>query len=164
MDIDPDNMRRTQLANEQLAPVIKALEEGKPLPASSAPGLHKTFIQNGLLCREFQSSSSSTTAKTQQVILKQLHDNAGHLGLWKKTESIKEQFYWPAYELDIQKWVQGCQKCHQRNAPQLKLQAPLGTIKATQPFEKISWDIMGPLPTSSQGKKYILVVTDIFSK
>ena len=43
-------------------------------------------------------------------------------------------------------------------------QAPLGTIKATRPFEKISWDIMGPLPTSSKGKKYILVVTDVFSK
>ena len=41
---------------------------------------------------------------------------------------------------------------------------PLGTIKATRPFEKISWDIIGSLPTSSKGKKYILVVTDIFSK
>ena len=30
--------------------------------------------------------------------------------------------------------------------------------------EDISWDIMGPLPTSEQGNKYIVVVTDLFSK
>ena len=28
----------------------------------------------------------------------------------------------------------------------------------------ISWDIMGPLPLSSKGNKYILVITDLFSK
>ena len=146
LDIDPDNMRRTQLADEQLAPVIKALEEGKPLPAGSVPRLHRTFIQNGVLCRKFKSSSSFSMPKTQLVIpshikatvLQQLHQNAGHHGLHKTTESMKERFYWPGYELDIKKWVRECQQCQQRNAPQPKPQAPLGTIKATRPFEKIS--------------------------
>ena len=36
--------------------------------------------------------------------------------------------------------------------------------KSNYPFEKLSWDIMGPLPTSSCGNKYILVVTDLFTK
>ena len=66
LDIDPENMRRIQLADKQLAPVIKALEEGKPLPAGSAPGLCRTFIKNGVLCQKFKSSSS--TARTQLVI------------------------------------------------------------------------------------------------
>ena len=39
LQIDPTNMRKTQLADKQLALVIKALEGGKPLPANSAPGL-----------------------------------------------------------------------------------------------------------------------------
>ena len=52
LDINPDNMRRRQLADEQLAQVIKALEEGKPLPASSVPGLCRTFFQNGVLCQK----------------------------------------------------------------------------------------------------------------
>ena len=98
------------------------------------------------------------------TILQQLHDNNSHLGLRKTTESVKERFYWPGYEQEIEKWVRECQQCQQHNAPQPKPQAPLGTIRANRPFEKVSWDIMGPLPTSSKGKKYILVVTDIFSK
>ena len=40
----------------------------------------------------------------------------------------------------------------------------MGTVRATRPFEKVSWDIMGPLPASEQGHKYILVVTDLFTK
>ena len=39
-----------------------------------------------------------------------------------------------------------------------------GPIGASYPFEKISWDIMGPLPVTNKGNKYILVVTDVFSK
>ena len=32
------------------------------------------------------------------------------------------------------------------------------------PFKMLPWDIMGPLPVTSSGNKYILVITDIFSK
>lgn len=32
------------------------------------------------------------------------------------------------------------------------------------PFKKLSWDIMGPLPVTSKGNKYTVVITDIFSK
>ena len=40
----------------------------------------------------------------------------------------------------------------------------LESIVSTYPFEKLSWDIMGPLPQTSSGNKYIVVVTDLFSK
>jgi len=43
-------------------------------------------------------------------------------------------------------------------------QAPLETITSKYPFEKMSWDIMGPLPMTANGNKYIVVVTDLFSK
>ena len=38
------------------------------------------------------------------------------------------------------------------------------TITASYPFEKISWDIMGPLPPTPREHQYILVVTDLFTK
>ena len=37
-------------------------------------------------------------------------------------------------------------------------------MKTTRPFERLPWDIMGPLPTSTKGNKYILVITDLFTK
>lgn len=50
------------------------------------------------------------------------------------------------------------------SAPPTKSHAPLGSINASSPFEYVSWDIMGPLPVSEQGNRYILVVTDLFTK
>ena len=71
---------------------------------------------------------------------------AGHLGIHKTSEKIKERFYWPGYEEGIVNWVHTCQTCQKRNPTQPSPQAPLGTIKVHHPFEKVSWDIMGPLP------------------
>ena len=79
-------------------------------------------------------------------------------------ERVKERFYLPGYESDIEDWVRECQECQQQNPPLPHPQAPLVTIKDTYPFEKVSQDIMGPLPTTTNGKGYILVVTNIFSK
>ena len=41
-------------------------------------------------------------------------------------------------------------------------QTPLESI-ASQ-YKKLSWDIIGPLPQISSGNKYIVVVTDLYSK
>ena len=171
LNTDVDALKESQLADAQLRPVIKALQERKPLPSNSAPGLRQAFVQDGLLCRKFR-ESSSTSATTQlviprdvkDVVLWQLHDQAGHLGIHRTVELVKERFYWPGYESDIENWVHECQQCQQRNPPQPLPQAPLDTIKAIRPFEKLSWDIMDPLPITSRRRKYILVMTDIFSK
>ena len=62
--------------------------------------------------------------------------------MWK---AVKQRYYWPGYEGDIQKWIAECASCQQRNAPQPAAEVPLGTITASHPFEIISWDNMGPL-------------------
>ena len=73
-------------------------------------------------------------------------------------------YFWPGYEKDILHLVEKCEPCQRRNQPAPTPQAPLGTITSTYPFQKISWDIMGPLPVTEKGSKYILVITDLFSK
>ena len=164
------DLQAAQQADEQLSAVIVALSSNSPLPCRVAPGLKQCFLQNGVLCRKFQGLSN--TGYTQLVLpsslrhsaLQHLHNELGHLGLHKTMEAVKQRYYWPGYEGDIQKWIAECASCQQRNAPQPTAQAPLGTISSKHPFDKISWDIMGPLPLTTQGNKYVLVVTDLFSK
>lgn len=168
---DLGDLRSAQLADPDLAPIITALSSHSALPSNIAPSLKHVYLCDGLLCRNFRQSSSSTTriqfilpASLKKKVLEQLHDHSGHLGIRKTTENIKQRFYWPGYESDIEMYVKECRQCQQRNPQQPRQHAPLGTITASYPFEKVSWDIMGPLPTTSAGNKYILVVTDIFSK
>ena len=149
----------------------KDLKNVTIIPSGVAPGLKWTFLHDGLLCRQFRASSSDCVhtqlvvpASFVEKILHQLHDESGHLGVQRTKEKVKERFYWPEYEADIEHWVHDCQMCQKRNPPQPQPLAPLGTIKCSHPFDVISWDIMGPLPSSTRGCKYILVITDLFSK
>ena len=64
----------------------------------------------------------------------------------------------------FQKWIAECASCQQQNAPQPAAQVSLVIIIACHPFEIISWDIMGPLLLTTQGNRYVLFVTDLFSK
>eukprot|EP00731_Ephydatia_muelleri_P037796 Em0565g3a len=132
---------KAQEEDPALGKVIEALKNGTAVPSSTVPGLKKTFLQDGLLCHKFRASCSDSVC-TQLVVPK------------RTTEKVKERFYWPGYEMDIQNWVQECQQCQKRNPPQPHPLAPLGSIKCTYPFDVISWDIMGPLPLSTKGHKY----------
>ena len=165
------DLQSAQSSDPDLAPIITALSLHNALPSNIAPGLKNVFLHDGLLCRNFRQSSSSSNqiqfilpTSLKRTVLQQLHDHSGHLGIHKTMENIKQRFYWPGYESDIEMWIRECRQCQQRNPQQSHQHAPLGTITASYPFEKVSWDIMGPLPTTSAGNKYILVVTDLFSK
>ena len=164
-ELTMDALKAKQLSDMQLVPVVKPLRR---------EGLHlKNQVQNydgfpprwTFVPKILRIASSATNTQlvmpinTKEEILHQLHDDAGHLWICTTTGHVKEQFYWPGYESDIENWVYECQ--HVRSAILLNLTHK--RIKANCHFEKISWDIMDPLPISSKGRKHILVVTDIFS-
>ena len=163
-------IKEAQAKDSYMSSVLEASMQGK-----SPPGLtrqrEKLFICKGVLCHRIKESPDSkphiqmlVPTDLRPEILKQLHDNAGHMGVRRTMEKVRQRFYWPGYEADVEHWVRDCELCQKRNQPQPLPRAPLGTIRASYPFEKISWDIMGPLPVTNKGNKYILVVTDVFSK
>ena len=64
---------------------------------------------------------------------------------------------------DITKWVKECDKCQRME--KIKTCAPeLKPIKANGLWEFLGIDLIGPLPLTTQGNKYILTVTDLLSK
>ena len=100
----------------------------------------------------------------QNTVLEHLHNKGGYLGVHKTTEKQAECYFWSGYTADVEKWVKECQACQRYNSLPLKVQAPSCTIQAEYPFQKLSWDTMGPLLMSSKGHKYILAVTNLFTK
>ena len=64
-----------------------------------------------------------------RIILKQLHKYSGHF------------VFWPGYESAVEQWIKECVGCQQRNPPQPHPKAPLGTIVAENPFQKIAWGL-----------------------
>lgn len=99
-------------------------------------------------------------------VMKQLHDNptAGHFGITKTLDRIRERFYWPHCRNDVEVWCKSCEKCASRKGPGRKQTGPLKTYNVGAPLERIAVDVLGPLPCSLRGNKYILIVGDYFTK
>lgn len=99
-------------------------------------------------------------------ILQKCHDDktSGHLGVRKTLEKIRQRFYWPGLQTDVRTYVKGCDFCSRKKRPMPTKRAPMGLFQVSYPMERIATDILGELPETQKGNKYILVVSDYFSK
>ena len=102
----------------------------------------------------------------KEEILEQLHDHitSGHLGFNKTYAKLKERFYWTGMYVDTKKWIESCQICASTKTPRISKSGLLVTMDANEPFETVATDILGPLPTSDSGNKYIIVFSDYFTR
>uniref|UniRef100_A0A5S6Q2I3 RNA-directed DNA polymerase n=2 Tax=Trichuris muris TaxID=70415 RepID=A0A5S6Q2I3_TRIMR len=179
-----EEMRTSQLDDEDIAPILKAKAAGvvgqeiRCGKRSNSKNLlmlnwHRLAIQKGILVRKWFCDDQSgyrwqvvVPKRMIKPVLDQAHQQltAGHLGIEKTIERIRERFYWPGYRSDTKKYVASCYECNTRNEPVEKGRAPLQPVVATRRWEKLAIDILGPLVVSETGNRYILVAIDCFSK
>lgn len=129
---------------------------------------HRLTIHNGVLCRKV--FNPSTTSVLHQLIvphalkdtvLQMLHGNpvTGHSSADKALKRAQQLCYWPFMSCDIKMWCKQCTPCDARRSPTPHQRAPMKTIVATEPFQKVAADIL-ELPITSRGNRYVLVVQD----
>ena len=61
---------KAQEEDSALGKVIEALKNGTAFPSSTVPGLKKTFLQDGLLCRKFRASCSEVGCVTGYQVIR----------------------------------------------------------------------------------------------
>ena len=132
-------------------------------------------LQNGVLYRQWEDVPCKGLHRRLQlvlpptlvpVLLEALHSSirGGHFGTSKTLAKVRERFYWVGQRKDVAAWCSGCLSCASRKPPPAKLRAPLQLDPAVRPLQRVAMDIMGPLPETSRGNKYILVIADYFTK
>ncbi|CAC5375365.1 unnamed protein product [Mytilus coruscus] len=101
-----------------------------------------------------------------QELLHYFHDvpSAAHLGVNKTLEKLKNGFYWPNMKEYVQAYCRSCDSCFARKPKKESTKAPLGTYVSGKPMERVALDIFGPLPLTKRNNKYILVISDLFTK
>jgi hypothetical protein len=95
-------------------------------------------------------------------VIERFHDHklAGHLGIAKTTGRIAARYTWPKMRADIANYINSCIVCVKRK-PYGSKTAPLQPIAATSfVWQKIAMDIVGPLPETHNGNRYILVMSE----
>ena len=179
------DLRQAQEQDKDLCPVIVWLEKSttKPCWEEVAPQSETTKaywaqweslkLCEGALYRLWENAVGDRITK-QLVVPKQLRPSvlhlmhnlptSGHMGVAKTTGRIKERFYWVSVHKDVQNWCKNCDLCASRRGPPKKIRAPLAQYNTGSPMERLAVDVLGPLPTSEDGNKYLLIAADYFTK
>ena len=160
-------LQQLQEEDESLAPIRKAARG-----EANSMAAHGFFRQDGLIyrrwtppgrdAREMEMEQLVLPRKFRRAVLQVAHEipMAGHMGRNKTTQRTLRRFYWPTIFRDVKEFCRtcpDCQKASSRKGPRAPL-IPLPVIE--EPFYRIAMDIVGPLPRSWSGNKYILVLCD----
>jgi hypothetical protein len=68
----------------------------------------------------------------------------------------RKRYYWPGMSADCTKIVHGCGHCDRAKATQRKGAGMTKPMLYSQPFQRMSIDLVGPLTETAAGFKYIL--------
>lgn len=89
------------------------------------------------------------------MVIKQYHDENGHMGVQKTFEGIRMKYFWPHLFKELYQYVNDCVTCQTRSLQ--KIRQPLQeTELPPYAMAKVSLDLSGPYPTTMSNNKYIV--------
>ena len=180
-----NDLREAQMEDPCVSKIIRWMETSQERPEwkdiSSDDTTLKVYwshwdqlkLVNNVLYKRWVSNWGSNATlklvvprKLRQIVFDGLHASrvAGHLGETKTMGRVGERYWWAKWRDDVIRRCKACDMCASRKPPHKTPRAPMQTYNVGAPLERIAIDVMGPLPTSDRGNKYILVVGDYFTK
>ena len=131
------------------------------------------FYRDGILYRQWrpQGTKKGDVRTHEQLILPQqcrslvlriAHDvpMAGHLGITKTKDRILQRYYWPGIFGEVAEYCPTCEVCQRsrtRRPPRGEM-VPMPVVP--RPFQRIAMDLIGPLPRTRNGNRFILTICD----
>lgn len=99
-------------------------------------------------------------------VLRETHDadTAGHFGFKKTARRLSEGYYWPGWRRELRKYIRSCPICQRYKVEQAKPAGIMHFRPPGGPWHTVSADLLGPLPRSKKGNKYVIAFQDEFSK
>ena len=180
-----EEMAHAQSEDADIAPLYRAKKAGEQRPdyndiSGGSPALklywaewRRLEMHDGLLYRRWEDDAGVVTRlqlivpfKYQREISKRLHgpQGAAHLGRKRTTDLISKKMFWYQMADNIKFWVQVCDVCQRRKRPGQTPRAPMREYMSGYCNERVQMDLCGPVKESYYKNKYLLVITDRFSK
>ena len=164
LDISVQELQRLQEADKTLE-TVRLAAGGTSTTAGKG-----FFKKDGLVYRQWTSPGRDDVTVEQLVLPQECRGTvlelahkiplAGHMGKNKTAQRILQRFYWPSLFKDTAEYCRTCAEC-QKTSKRKGRPAPLIPLPVMEePFQRIAMDIVGPLPRSRSGKRYVLVICD----
>ena len=102
----------------------------------------------------------------QNELLQAYHNSplGAHQGFDRTYQRLKQKYWWPSMAKDVKTYIQCCDTCQRTKCQYHISKTPLQPLPTTERFQRIHMDFLGPLPTTTQGHKHILLIVDAFTK
>ena len=96
-------------------------------------------------------------------LMQKMHEQYGHLSYQSLENILESRAWWPTMEKDIRHFISACPNCQiqQRQHPsQERETAQMVTDPFIQPFQRWGIDLIGRLPTTIHGNRWIITAID----
>ena len=178
-------LQEKQNTDPVLGIILVLMSKGPDRPpegavAGTGQAVHSLWAQwnrleiiNNLLYRRWEETDNEVIKRQLVVpralvpeVIRAAHNlpGGGHLGVHKTLAKVRDRFYWPGLREDIEDWCRCCQDCAESKSPSSTARGPLIPSRVGYPMQRVALDLFGPLPVTRRGNKYILVVTDYFTR
>ena len=172
------SVEEAQRQDEDIAKIKRFLKTGK-LPTTKAKETQwirriaeKCTVKDDLVWHSFSRPGFRTKdlllvpQPLREMIIEAAHVSveAGHGGENRTCNRVMQDYWWPGLTSQVAKYIQKCTTCRLSKAKP-DLNAPLHSLPlCTIPNERVHIDLFGPLKVSQGGHKFIMVMTDAFTK
>ena len=180
------NLIREQKNDEILRQVRKWVREGE-LPSKEEirdqPEELKVYYQNfplfkikkGVLYRTKNLNNTEETGNKLQICVPEKlkptthvwshsHVSAGHFGIQATLQRLKQKFYYPGMKKDSETRVKACPDCLAK-IQRVKIRDCAHKPRKTGYVgEMLFVDLVGPMPVTRLGEKYILTIEDAYTR
>ena len=102
----------------------------------------------------------------RRAVLYSVHELpiSGHEGARRTLVRLGNHFWWKKMDKDVKHWVGSCLYCQRRKQSRPMRQGLTKSLCVNRPWHTLAYDIVGPLPETDTGHKWILTVIDHFSR
>ena len=128
-----------------------------------------SVAENGLLCRCDGDGAKVLVVvprAARDKVIAVCHDHvwAGHLGPVRTLKRAQQHVWWPSMRRDIEAYIKRCEPCSKRQGYESNKGLPMGVVPAAKPLDVVAMDVLGPLPESDGSNRYLLVISDYFTR
>ena len=154
-----------QITDPKLANILNMLN----IPRCKRKSIRRFTLKDGLLlytCPRTGSNLPVIPAHWVSTIVARFHDdvNMGHMGVTRTLERVRQSvFFFHSHKL-VERFVRQCPTCQFRRANNAKPIGHLQSLPVGDLFDRVSMDVIGPLPITKRRNRYIVVAVEFVSR
>jgi Integrase zinc binding domain len=127
----------------------------------------KFVLKDGVLHRKVKEGEGITAPyidfQFRRDLMQKMHDQYGHLSLQGLANVLESRAWWPTMERDLSRYIAACPNCQiqqRQRISQEREEMQVVTDQFIQPFQRWGIDLIGRLPKTTNGNRWIIAAID----